>query len=170
MQDKSDLALSDIQWNIWSLTLLYAGIFLYVIIYSEQKSNKKNIYMWRYQRKLPLWVATSLCRKRRQNYFFWTGACCNPIYRTWFYCIFFNKYLNLVFLWLHTQCLFRLSLLCYLWSELTEIRFFFLKFTIYWTKRLIGSYTSPYWRSGISSTSVRNAEFLSRVEEIPDLQ
>ena len=30
-------------------------------------------------------------------------------------------------------------------------------------KRLIGSYTSPYWRSGISSTSVRNSVF-SRVE------
>jgi hypothetical protein len=29
--------------------------------------------------------------------------------------------------------------------------------------RLIGSYTSPYWRSGISSTSVRNSVF-SRVE------
>jgi hypothetical protein len=28
---------------------------------------------------------------------------------------------------------------------------------------LIGSYTSPYWRSGISSTSVRNSVF-SRVE------
>ena len=30
-------------------------------------------------------------------------------------------------------------------------------------ERLIGSYTSPYWRSGISSTSVRNSVF-SRVE------
>ena len=30
-------------------------------------------------------------------------------------------------------------------------------------QRLIGSYTSPYWRSGISSTSVRNSVF-SRVE------
>jgi hypothetical protein len=30
-------------------------------------------------------------------------------------------------------------------------------------RRLIGSYTSPYWRSGISSTSVRNSVF-SRVE------
>ena len=30
-------------------------------------------------------------------------------------------------------------------------------------QRLIGSYTSPYWRSGISSTSVRNSIF-SRVE------
>ena len=29
--------------------------------------------------------------------------------------------------------------------------------------RLIGSYTSPYWRSGISSTSVRNSVF-SRVK------
>ena len=29
--------------------------------------------------------------------------------------------------------------------------------------RIIGSYTSPYWRSGISSTSVRNSVF-SRVE------
>ena len=27
-------------------------------------------------------------------------------------------------------------------------------------KRIIGSYTSPYWRSGISSTSVRNSVFL----------
>jgi hypothetical protein len=35
--------------------------------------------------------------------------------------------------------------------------------------RIIGSYTSRYWRSGISSTSVRNSVF-SRVEEIPDLQ
>ena len=26
-------------------------------------------------------------------------------------------------------------------------------------QRLIGSYTSPYWRSGISSTSVRNSVF-----------
>ena len=32
-------------------------------------------------------------------------------------------------------------------------------------QRLIGSYTSPYWRSGISSTSVRNSVF-SRVERI----
>ena len=30
-------------------------------------------------------------------------------------------------------------------------------------KRIIASYTSPYWRSGISSTSVRNSVF-SRVE------
>jgi hypothetical protein len=45
-------------------------------------------------------------------------------------------------------------------------------------KRIIGSYTSLYWKSEISSTSVRNSifhewkdvEFLTRVEEIPDLQ
>ena len=36
---------------------------------------------------------------------------------------------------------------------------------VHWSykKRLIGSYTSLYWRSGISSTSVRNSVF-SRVE------
>ena len=39
----------------------------------------------------------------------------------------------------------------------------FAKFIFYmW---IIGSYTSPYWRSGISSTSVRNSVF-SRVERI----
>ena len=33
----------------------------------------------------------------------------------------------------------------------------------HWMKRIIDSYTSSYWRSGISSTSVRNSVF-SRVE------
>jgi hypothetical protein len=44
----------------------------------------------------------------------------------------------------------------YLWHVSIEFT------TIKWW-RLIGSYTSPYWRSGISSTSVRNSVF-SRVE------
>jgi hypothetical protein len=35
--------------------------------------------------------------------------------------------------------------------------------TVYDRTRIIGSYTSPYWRSGISSTNVRNSVF-SRVE------
>jgi hypothetical protein len=39
----------------------------------------------------------------------------------------------------------------------------YLMWTLWWWWRLIGSYTSPYWRSGISSTSVRNSVF-SRVE------
>jgi hypothetical protein len=40
-----------------------------------------------------------------------------------------------------------------------------------YAKELIGSYTSLYWRSGISFTNVRkDVEFLTQVEEIPDLQ
>jgi hypothetical protein len=47
----------------------------------------------------------------------------------------------------------------YFHSSLLRIPFWEMSFF----KRLIGSYTSPYWRSGISSTSVRNSVF-SRVE------